>query len=633
MGELDRIKKNLAAEVDALQKKETLYQSDLENKKRYAGSEELQKLNEEGVKHEQTTADAIQKITATEAGEEVKIQRQKVDDIYKNWIGSYTNWDLQVQALSRKTWSEMTTAFSSSYYDILTGKWDDLGNVWKNFCDNMLKAFADMLAQMTVKWLAEEVIFGKGFSLTGSVTGSTGTGLLGLLTKGGSALWDYLAGGSFGTINAGGGSGEDIGQLLGGVSVLSNASDQGSSSSGGSGGGSILGAIPILSAAYKAYNYLSGLGSAAPAIGEQGLSLTEQLTQGLGLTESTISGGGGGLISGAEAATPATEAATRVATEAATTAATEAAVSAGESSMSGLGASALSAYSGPIGMVLMAITNTLGIIDSMNEQDESRKPQNVLGLDLLNLMKLNQWQAQNPGQQSGPAGTISGLSDTINQMVEAGSHLSDIGGVNKSKEEILALVNQALGPANAELIKMSEAFGSVKVAMTDLPLDETTYYAEDYKNKIADLRTELAATADPIKTLTDSILQSGVAAMGADDSIKFLSDSLQLTKGETAILTDDFKKANDITQNAGDIAKNTTDAIDILATMLGIGADSAKALAEALGLIPRDVSTTYSFNTVGGGTYTPPNHARFPGASQNGIILWVSLYIPIQLVQ
>ena len=225
-GEITRSQKNLAFEIDVLNKREAAYQvfNQWQLNNEVLTDQQRNKLYDDGVTHWQATQDAKQKLSATQSNNEIKLKRDEVNAIYKNWIGSYTNWDLQMQTLSKKTWSEMTTAFSTSYYDVLTGKWDHLGNVWQKFCDDMLKAFADMLAQMTVKWLAEEVIFGKGFSITGG--GSAGTSILGSI---GSSLYNYLFGGSpSGGGELGGGLPSAAGDAL-----MNSGSGSSSSGSGG----------------------------------------------------------------------------------------------------------------------------------------------------------------------------------------------------------------------------------------------------------------------------------------------------------------------------------------------------------------------------------------------------------------
>ena len=54
---------------------------------------------------------------------------------------------------SVSTYSSMTTGMQDSLVDVAKGKWDDLGNVVQTFCDNAVKAWAGMIAQMIAQWV------------------------------------------------------------------------------------------------------------------------------------------------------------------------------------------------------------------------------------------------------------------------------------------------------------------------------------------------------------------------------------------------------------------------------------------------------------------------------------------------
>ena len=94
-------------------------------------------------------------------------------------IGSFGQ---DVATLMTSVWASLTTAFDSGFYDILTGKFSDLGNVLKSLWDSILKDFSKMLTQMLERWLVTGDAMGNGqgtggaFGGLSSMFGGGGTG-------------------------------------------------------------------------------------------------------------------------------------------------------------------------------------------------------------------------------------------------------------------------------------------------------------------------------------------------------------------------------------------------------------------------------------------------------------------------
>ena len=79
-------------------------------------------------------------------------------------------------------WSSLTSSFDTAFYDVLTNKFSDLGNVLKNLWDSILKDFAKMCEQMLMRWLTTGDAMGNGQG-TGGILG----GLLGGSSSSGNA--------------------------------------------------------------------------------------------------------------------------------------------------------------------------------------------------------------------------------------------------------------------------------------------------------------------------------------------------------------------------------------------------------------------------------------------------------------
>ena len=144
-------------------------------------------------------------------------------------------------------WGSMSTAFDTGFYDILTGKFSDLGNVLKNLWDSILKDFSKMLTQMLERWL-----------LTGNAMGSGqgGGGVLGGLLGGG---------GGSNAVETPQGTGAEYGQGAGygggqwGAGLGGGGAAGAGYGGGGTGGGSGLGAGQYLGYAGAAVGIYMGI--------------------------------------------------------------------------------------------------------------------------------------------------------------------------------------------------------------------------------------------------------------------------------------------------------------------------------------------------------------------------------------
>jgi hypothetical protein len=145
-------------------------------------------------------------------------------------------------------WNDMTTAFDTGFYDILSGKFSDLGNVLKNLWDSILKDFSKMLEQMLVKWILTGDAMGNsqgsGGGLSGIIKGIFGGGSTPVYTPGGTSA--NSPGSTVGENNTGG-----IPGLQGGAPLTNG--QQGSSAAGYAGlAGGVAGAGYGLYSAYQA---------------------------------------------------------------------------------------------------------------------------------------------------------------------------------------------------------------------------------------------------------------------------------------------------------------------------------------------------------------------------------------------
>ena len=87
-----------------------------------------------------------------------------------------------ISDFSKSIWTNMGQAFQTGFYDVLTGKFNDLGNVLKNLWDSILKDFSKMLSDMLKNWIytlagmgnAASSGSGSAPSLIGSLLGASG---------------------------------------------------------------------------------------------------------------------------------------------------------------------------------------------------------------------------------------------------------------------------------------------------------------------------------------------------------------------------------------------------------------------------------------------------------------------------
>lgn len=249
-----------------------------------------------------------------------------------------------------------------------------------------------------------------------------------------------------------------------------------------------------------------------------------------------------------------------------------------ESSLSGLGGASLSAYAGPAAMALLAITNAMNIMSAMDEEAKMNTPQMIFARNLATLRLEGAGQKQlygfNPALPAemvpGPIGSGGIAGHYGMDQEDLNQYLAGLEGTGKqfgvTKKQVLDYVSDALGPANQAMVTLAETIVRTKDALQEAgsAVAGNSSSMKDYTEDMEVLRSILASSLDPTKDLTDALKQSG------------------------------------------DIATTTAGIIQFLADALGVGKDKAKELAEALGLIPKDLSTDYSINIhVNGGEGVP----------------------------
>ena len=189
--------------------------------------------------------------------------------------------------------------------------------------------------------------------------------------------------------------------------------------------------------------------------------------------------------------------------------------------MSGLGASSLSAYSGPVGMVLMAITNAMSIMSSMEEKAKMNTPQMSFGRDLYNLQLYGQ------GKQVGPAFTgAEGMTSALNSStgistaglpgsLTPGDLAKFMDGMEKAgaafgktNSEVQALISEALGPANTELIQMANSINLTSDAMGSANL---TFNNADNTIKVFSQTMGLSAKQTDLMTMQSNALTKAIS--------------------------------------------------------------------------------------------------------------------------
>ena len=99
-----------------------------------------------------------------------------------------------------KAWKDFTSSVSSSFqagfFDLFKRGIDDIGDVWEQFCDNILQSFLRTLSSMITNYLLFGNLLGQGFGAAGATSPSTTTGWVGILGTLGK-LFKMQHGGSF----------------------------------------------------------------------------------------------------------------------------------------------------------------------------------------------------------------------------------------------------------------------------------------------------------------------------------------------------------------------------------------------------------------------------------------------------
>lgn len=168
-------------------------------------------------------------------------------------------------------------------------------------------------------------------------------------------------------------------------------------------------------------------------------------------------------------------------------------------------------------------------------------------------------------------------------------------------EQLDALIAKSLGPLNEEFGASAKATLEAGDAMWELQQhteigQETTAL---YKAEMKDMNQKIMASVNPMEFLTNAITESGGATMTTVGAVQFLSDAMGLTAGQTAALAASFEVTG---TTASEIEKQ----VELLASTMGINTDEAEKLAEALGLIPKDIKTKYTLEVEEPPGFTPP---------------------------
>lgn len=99
---------------------------------------------------------------------------------YKKMLEDQTTWAESGLDIFNTFYEGIQDSFSSNIVDVMKGNFDDLGDAWESLLDTMLKAFADMIAEMIARWFASGImgmIEGRGYS--GFSLGGSGGGVIG----------------------------------------------------------------------------------------------------------------------------------------------------------------------------------------------------------------------------------------------------------------------------------------------------------------------------------------------------------------------------------------------------------------------------------------------------------------------
>ena len=120
--------------------------------------------------HKTTYSDALTALGSAQAKWAADGQAG-VEAAFNQIRGTVKSFGTDVATLLTGVWGSLTQGFETGFYDILSGKFDDLKNVFASLWDSILKDFSKMLSQMLVRWLITGEAMGNGKG-TGGLMGS-----------------------------------------------------------------------------------------------------------------------------------------------------------------------------------------------------------------------------------------------------------------------------------------------------------------------------------------------------------------------------------------------------------------------------------------------------------------------------
>jgi len=114
--------------------------------------------------------------------EEIERMKDPMDAWAKGWEDvvehQKTSSELMYD-LARTTAQDMQQAFSDTFFNVMKGNFEDIGDVWSNLLDRMLDNFLRMIADMIAAWAASELFemftgTESGFTFAGALSGKSG---------------------------------------------------------------------------------------------------------------------------------------------------------------------------------------------------------------------------------------------------------------------------------------------------------------------------------------------------------------------------------------------------------------------------------------------------------------------------
>ncbi len=373
--------------------------------------------------------------------------------------------------------SAAETALTDTFIDIVKQDWDDLGDVFGTLCDNILKAFMKVVADMVLVWLA--------------------SGLASLFTDG---TWSP--------------SGSTTGSSPGGI--VASAAVSKAVSSGLTALGSALGiTAPVAVTAAQAA--AAGGGSTLTTLAGPGVVSTITPT-------ATVGTAGAGAAGGAVAGGTATGGA-----------ATGGAV-AGESALSGLGgigAGTVAAYAaaavGIIGGIYMGIG---GAINAFSKKTEYSLEGAMADLKLTvetGKSSISDFNGMVDGYISTLGSTVTDMSMPIYQTLDNLTTFKDTFGITYA--DIATAVTTAVGKENESLAKQTELLWLWEDATTwgNNACSESIGVQNNLKEIGDALGNVLENNADNLYLLQDALMESDVKFESTTDLVEILTEQFGLS--------------------------------------------------------------------------------------------------------